>query len=360
MKFGLMLPNYARWFRDEGIWDTCKLAQDIGFDALCFVDHVIFTRNQYVGFGNGYMDIWTAMSYVAAITNIQGWRPILTQTVVDIPYRPPVQQAKVAATVDSLSGGRLMIGAGAGYVEEEFRALSLDITKRGEMTHEYLDCMKELWSNPVASFHGKYANFDDMTISIRPVQQPYPPILYGSHGPGPRRRIAERYQGSIGAPGRGEEAQQRWDKDMTHLNRLWNENGRVGKPYLLCMARAHLTTDRDETQETITKGIAPEGQEIPTQRIERMAEGQERVYVSNYNLTHVDDFVADLRRYEDLGMDMAIVWLPSYGYKQLNNRELQLQQMELFAESVLPRVNHDSKPIEMDFAGKIVRPFAAP
>ena len=67
------------------------------------------------------MDIWTAMSYLAAVTNAQGWSPTLGQCAAAIPYRPPIQQAKIAATVDSLSGGRLMIGVGTGYNERELR-----------------------------------------------------------------------------------------------------------------------------------------------------------------------------------------------------------------------------------------------
>jgi alkanesulfonate monooxygenase SsuD/methylene tetrahydromethanopterin reductase-like flavin-dependent oxidoreductase (luciferase family) len=220
--------------------------------------------------------------------------------------------------------------------------------------------MKELWSNPVATFHGKYANFDDMTISIRPVQQPYPPILYGSHGPGPRQRIAESYQGSIGGPGRSYESQKAFESDMEDLNRLWKENGRSGKPYLMSFLRAHLTTDRNEAGESISKGVVPEGQTRPEGRVERMPEGEERVYISTYNLTHVDDLVEDLRRQEAAGIDMAIVWLPSYGYRNMSNQELQLQQMDIFAEHVLPKVNRDSKRIEMDFAGKQVAPFAMP
>ena len=125
MKIGLMVPNYARWFRDDAIWDVCLKAKELGVDALSFVDHVVMTRAHYAGMGNGYMEQYMAMAYVAAVTNDQGWKPVFTQTVNVIPYRPAVLQAKMAATLDSLSGGRLMIGAGAGYQEKEFEALGL-------------------------------------------------------------------------------------------------------------------------------------------------------------------------------------------------------------------------------------------
>jgi alkanesulfonate monooxygenase SsuD/methylene tetrahydromethanopterin reductase-like flavin-dependent oxidoreductase (luciferase family) len=276
--------------------------------------------------------------------------------VVDVPYRPPIPQAKVAATVDSLSGGRLMIGAGAGYLEEEFRALGLDIRKRGEMTHEYLACMKELWTNRIASFHGKYTDFDEMTISVRPAQEPYPPILYGSHGPRPRERIAESYQGMISSAGGDFDAA---ESDIRDLHRLWKENGRTGNPYWMAGVNGHLTTDREEAGAQVTKGVVPDGRELPEQRIERMPEGEERVYVSTFRLRHVDDVVEDLRRYEALGLDMAIFWLPSYSFRGMTNLELQLQQMELLAEHVMPKFTRNARPIEMDFDGESVAMLGA-
>jgi len=358
MRFGVMLPNYARWFRDDAIWQVGLKGKEIGLDAFSFVDHIIFTRNQYAGFGNGYMDIWTAMSYMAAITNAQGWKPILTQSVVDIPYRPAIQQAKVAATVDSLSGGRLMIGAGAGYVEEEFRALGIDIRKRGEMTHEYLATMKELWTNQIASFHGKYTNFDDMTISVRPTVQPYPPILYGSHGPTPRKHIASSYQGFIGGPGRTEETAAAFDADMKDLNALWKDAGRKGKPFWMTGVNGHLTTDREEAGQTVTKGVVPAGQEMPAQRVERVTEG-ERVYISTFNMKHVDDVVEDLKKQEAMGLDMAIFWIPSYTFKGMTNQQLYLQQMETLAQHIMPKFAKSTGPIEMDFDGTLTQPFAS-
>ncbi len=357
MKIGLMIPNYARWFRDDAVWEVCAKAKELGFDALSFVDHVIITKNQYAGMGNGYMEQYMAMAYVAAVTNAQGWKPIFTQTINVIPYRNPILQAKMAATLDSLSGGRLMIGGGAGYIEQEFDALGLDVTKRGEMTREYVEIMKQLWQNQMTSFHGKYANFDDMTISVQPTTRPHPPILYGSHGPGPRRDIAKIYQGSIGSFGQTEESVVEFRNDMKDLDRRWKENGRTGKPYLMAMDRAHLTTSNEEAGEVVTKGVVPQGQDRPQGSVLRVEEGQERVYMSDYHLTHVDKFVDFLNRQEAEGIDMAVIWLPSYNFRGMTNLQLQLQQMDILAEHVLPRINQDKKPIEMDFDGKTVRPY---
>ncbi|MSQ22122.1 MAG: LLM class flavin-dependent oxidoreductase [Dehalococcoidia bacterium] len=359
MKVGIMLPSYARWFRGDAIWAVCEKAKEIGLDSLCFFDHVIFTPKQYVGYGNGYMDCWTAMAYVAAVTNVQGWKPILTNSVVVIPYRPPIQQGKVIATVDSLSGGRVMVGAGSGYNENEFASLGLNVKERGDMTDEYLACMKELWTHPVSSFHGKYANFDEMTVSVRPTTQPYPPVLYGSHGARPRRRVAERYQGVIQGPGRNLESQHTFDSDMTDLTKLWKEHGRIGKPYIMAGIGGHITTDRSQVGQDVVKGVTPDV--VPAVGIGtsgRVEAGQERAYVSTFRLIHVDTMIEDVRRADAGGVDMAIFNLPSYRFGGLDNQSLQLQQMEVFAEHVMPKIPRDKKPIEMDFDGKKATPFA--
>ena len=302
--------------------------------------------HQYVGYGNGYMDIWTAMSYVTAVTNIQGWSPTLGQCVVVIPYRPPIQQAKVIATVDSLSGGRLIIGAGSGYNENEFRALGLNIRERGDYADEYLQAMKELWTNPVASFHGKYVNFDEMTISVRPAQERIP-ILYGARGPRPFRRIGERYDGWIPGAGQGgAEDIKSIEDDWGKINTLWSEYGREGDPYLAIAPKyVHLTMDRGESGSAIRKGLDSPNLGTPQtvtleggHTYERFEEGTERTYAATFPTMHPDDLVTEMRSYADIGADMFVVHLPSYRYGEFDNQGMLLNQMDLFAEHVLPKV----------------------
>lgn len=323
MKIGMLVPSYARWWRGDAIVETCAKARDIGLDSLWFYDHVILTPEQSAGYGNGYMDIWTAMSYVAAVTNMQGWAPTLGQCVCVIPYRPPIQQAKVAATVDSLSGGRLLIGAGTGYVANEFAALGLSVHERGDLIDEYLRCMIALWTNRIASFHGKYVNFDNMTISVQPAQQPHPPILVGARGPRPFRRIAEYCQGFVPGAG-GPNGPQRLADDLSEIMKYWREYGRSGKPYVAVTSRyAHLTAKRDEAGGAVRKGI----------------DAGERPFVATFPKLHVDDLVSEIRAYEDAGADHYAIHLPSYRYADLTNQGLLFQQMDLLAEHVLPKIN---------------------
>jgi len=162
----------------------------------------------------------------------------------------------------------------------------------------------------------------------------------------------------IQGPGRTAESQRAFESDMADLTKLWKEHGRSGKPYIMAGARGHLTTDRKQVGQDVVKGITPET--LPSTGIGtsgRVQEGEERAYVSTYPVTYVSQMVEDLHRLESAGVDMVIVWLPSYRYGGLDNMGVQLQQMEIFAEHVLPKVHRDKKPIEMDFDGKLCTPM---
>jgi len=98
--------------------------------------------------------------------------------------------AKLVATVDALSGGRLNLGVGVGHVAGEFEALGLEFRQRGAMTDEYLRVMRELWSSNCASFTGRWVSFHDLCPLTRPVQQPVP-LLIGGDAPRSMRRALE-------------------------------------------------------------------------------------------------------------------------------------------------------------------------
>jgi alkanesulfonate monooxygenase SsuD/methylene tetrahydromethanopterin reductase-like flavin-dependent oxidoreductase (luciferase family) len=101
-----------------------------------------------------------------------------------IPYREPIITAKILATLDALSGGRLTLGAGAGWMEEEFAALGLsNFAERGAITNEYLLLFKELWTKENPEFHGKYVKVSDVGFLPKPLQRPHPPIWIGGHSP---------------------------------------------------------------------------------------------------------------------------------------------------------------------------------
>ena len=166
----------------------------------------------------------------------------------------------------------------------------------------------------------------------------------------------------IQGPGRTVESQHTFETDMADLTKLWKEHGRTGKPYIMAGIGGQITTDRSQAGSAIVKGIVPEGPEGQfiregAARPERMEEGVERPYVSTFNQFHVDTIVEEVRRADAAGVDMIIFNLPSYRFGDLDNKSMQLQQMEIFAEHVLPKIPKDRKPTEMDFDGKTVTPW---
>ena len=115
----------------------------------------------------------------------------LGTTVLIVPYRNAVVTAKMVSSLDALSGGRVVLGIGAGWVAEESAMLGVPFAERGPMTDEYLAAMRELWTSPAPSFAGKYTQFSGLHFEPKPVQKPHPPIWVGGHGRASLRRAAE-------------------------------------------------------------------------------------------------------------------------------------------------------------------------
>lgn len=196
MRVGLAPPNYASWFDGDVIATICTHAERAGFDSLWFGDHVALPRSEANVFGNAYLDVFPLLGYVAAVTE----RVTIGTNVLVTPYRNPVVTAKEVATIDRLSGGRVVLGVGVGHVRGEFEALGVPFEERGRRTDEYLRAMRVLWEQDCASYEGEWVRFHDLCPLTRPVQQPLP-LLIGGDGPRSMRRALEH--GAGWAPGQG-------------------------------------------------------------------------------------------------------------------------------------------------------------
>lgn len=172
----------------EGIVETACKAEQLGFDAVLVNDHIIVGGPASIieSWGNTY-DPLIVLSYVAARTT----RIRLGLSVLIMPYRNPIATAKMIATLDQMSGGRVIAGVGSGWNEAEFAALGVPFQERGPRTDEYLRLWQACWSPSETSFHGRFFDFEGMHISPKPVQQPHPPIwIGGSSRPSLRRAAA--------------------------------------------------------------------------------------------------------------------------------------------------------------------------
>ncbi len=171
----------------EGIIKTACKAEELGFDAVFVNDHIIVDNSpRSASWANTY-DPFIALSFIAAHTT----RIPLGTSVLILPYRNPIATAKMMATLDQMSGGRVIAGIGVGWNEAEYQALGVPYRERGARTTEYLRIWQACWSADPVSFEGQFFSFSEMQISPKPVQKPHPPIWIGGSSPAALRRAAE-------------------------------------------------------------------------------------------------------------------------------------------------------------------------
>ena len=170
----------------EAIIETACKAEELGFDALLVNDHVIVDDSPGSGPWRNVYDPLMVLSYVAARTT----RALLATSVLIMPYRNPIVTAKMIATLDRMSGGRAIVGVGAGWNEAEYDALGVPYRQRGARTTEYLRLWKACWEPGPTTFHGRFFSFDNMHVNPKPVQQPHPPIWVGGSSHASLRRAA--------------------------------------------------------------------------------------------------------------------------------------------------------------------------
>lgn len=197
MKFGIIPPYaVAPVESPELAVAFAQLAEEYGFESLWVVEHVV-TPVEYESvypYDPSGRTPFTAqvpqpdpllwLSHVAAVTK----RIRLATGVLILPQRNPLILAKELATLDRLSGGRAEIGIGIGWVREEAEALGTDFDNRGRRCDEYIEVMRALWREPVASFHGEFVRFDGVVSEPRPVQPGGIPIIVGGHSKSAARR----------------------------------------------------------------------------------------------------------------------------------------------------------------------------
>lgn len=208
---GLHLPHFGPLAQPDLLAAVIDTAERVGIAALWAGDHVavpaaIASRYPYHESGTAsfapdapYYEAFTLLSYAAGRTR----RVRLGLSVLVVPHRHPLLTAKIAATLDQLSGGRLMLGVGVGWLREEFEVLGLDFDARGRVTDDYLDALRAVWATTPASFASPSVAFPPVGTEPRPLQRPHPPLLVGGHSaPAMRRalRLGDGWQATAGSP----------------------------------------------------------------------------------------------------------------------------------------------------------------
>ena len=238
MDYGFNIPNRGPLADPESIATIASRAEDLGYAILAVPDHIVMplaidSRYPYSesgefpgGPGTDCLEQLTLMAYLAAITS----KIRLLSSVMVVPHRPPVMTAKMLATIDALSGGRVTVGCGAGWMREEFEAIGAPpFDERGRVTDEYIRVFRELWSADEPRFDGDYARFANIGFLPKPVQKPHPPIWTGGEsGPALRRAglLADGWYPIGGNPRHPLDTPERYAKALTKVLDVAENAGR--------------------------------------------------------------------------------------------------------------------------------------
>ena len=192
ISFGVRVPNSGPLSSIENIVKATKSAEEMGFDAIWVHDHVVWStemHRHHISSGAfeaitdtqeaNFFEATTILSYLAAETK----KIVLGVACLVMPCRNPIYAAKQYSTLDHLANGRLLIGVGLGSKatreSDEFGVFGVPYDRRGDRTDEYIQAMKAIWSQPLASYKGDFIQFNGAEVYPKPVQKPHPPVWVG-------------------------------------------------------------------------------------------------------------------------------------------------------------------------------------
>jgi probable F420-dependent oxidoreductase len=287
MLIGFDLPTRGPFASAENMARFALEGEAMGYDYLTLSDHIVIpsdiqARYPYsetgefplLGRGNWYEQL-TSAAYIAAKTS----RIRLVTSVMVVPHRPAVLTAKILATIDLLSNGRLIVGCGTGWMQEEFQALGAPpFAERGAVTDEYLAAFVELWTSEAPRFEGRFVRFGEIIMAPKPVQKPHPALWVGGESEPALRRVARLGDG--------------WYPIGTNpkhpLDTLSAFRARIDR-------MQHLVREagRDPSQVAIAYRVARYGSAVPG----RNEQGARRLFSGT-----PADIAGDLRAFGDLGV----------------------------------------------------------
>jgi probable F420-dependent oxidoreductase len=205
MKFGLRYGNIGPLSRREPALEIARFAEDAGFESLWSIEHVVIPA----GYQSAYpysddgrfgwpetLDYPDPLMWLAVLAGATETIKLGTAVLI-LPQRNPVVLAKECATLDAMSGGRLLLGVGVGWLSEEFAAIGVPFSERGPRTDESIEVMRCLWSEDEASFDGRFTSFERALMFPKPSQRiegrPAVPVIIGGHS-----EVAARRAGRLG------------------------------------------------------------------------------------------------------------------------------------------------------------------
>lgn len=317
MDFGFAWFTRGAAAAAEGAETLALAGERLGYTHMLVPDHVVIPADitstypysqdgSFPGQGIGScLDTLTSIAFIAG----RARKIRLLTSVMVVPHRPALLTAKIISTIDNLSGGRVTIGCGAGWMEEEFQALQLPpFAERGRVTDEYLRVFKSVWTNEVASYDGDYVSFSNVSTLPLPVQKPHPPLwIGGESAPAIRRaaRLGDAWYPIGNNPRFPMDTLPRLTRRVARLEELCGEEGR--DPATL--GRAYWSHWNNETEQV------------------RNADG-DRMLLTGSTAAIVDDINA----MKTLGFGHLMLNFAAPDVSGMADR------MQLFAEEVMPHV----------------------
>ena len=308
IQFGVITLNRGPHSSAENLARYATRAEALGYDFIGVNDHLVIPRTDPEGhedkhwtLTHDYFEALQLCLYIAGMTK----RIRIGPSVLVLPYRLPLLAAKMISTLDVFSGGRFFLGVGTGWWPQEFAALGLGdhFASRGERTDEHLRIFKTVWTQDVASFAGKYYQFENLEFSPKPVQKPGPPIWIGGNNPRAHRRMAE-------------------------FGDVWHPNASPYRPDL--MPPTGLGPSRDKVVRAFEKvGRNPATLEIALRRPVRITKPgtPKRADFDG----PPEAFVEGIHGYQEGGMTSFAIT------PQAEHFDGVLEQLEIFAEHVIPQ-----------------------
>jgi probable F420-dependent oxidoreductase len=315
MDFGLHLGTRGAAANPDGLRALAQHAEAMGLAYLGLSDHIVIAREidsrypynesgDWPGAATGAcLDQLSCLAFAAAVTE----KIRLLTSVMVIPHRPPLQTAKILATVDLLSKGRVTAGIGVGWMSEELALLGAPpFARRGAASDEYIDAFRALWTDPSPRFDGEFVSFDNISFEPKPVQLGGPPIWVGGEGKAARRRAGRRGDGwypTIRNPREPIDTPERFAAGFADVRRAAEESGR----------------DPDALDNAIfAPGYALGGADGSSDRL---------VFTGS-----AEQIAADARAYGEAGVNHILI-----GFED-NDLQRALDAVEEFAKEVMPLV----------------------
>ena len=290
MKFGLLIPNFGAAAAGETIAASARLAEELGFDSVWTTDHVLMPAEMPEPYGN-LIESLTALTIAATATS----KVRLGTSIIVTTQREPVLLAKQLAGIDAISGGRVILGAGVGWLEQEFNYLGAEYENRGRRFDEGLALMRALWRGE-GSFRGQFRTIENALFAPLPVAGDRLPVWIGGNS-----RLAIRRAASVA--------------DGWHPVGLTPSELATGLADLRDAANGRPVTASLRTNiELLDEGESAKGYAAPGHVLRGTA----------------SEIAAELKAYQNTGLEYAVLWLFHESWDDLEGK------VRLFASEVMP------------------------